>query len=529
MSDMIKAVIYARYSSHSQKDASIEQQIKACRLYAQQNDIRIVDEYSDHAVSGTSDKRPEFLRMIKDSTKKHWSKVLVYKVDRFARNRYDAAMYKARLKKNGVKVLSVMEPIPDGPEGILLEAVLEGSAEYYSANLSQNIKRGMEDNALACKVNNGRLPLGYVKGADGKYAIEPAEAEIVREIYANYAAGMNVSQIIKALNARAILTSHEARWNKNSLRSILKNERYTGVYIWKDIRIEGGIPQIISRELFEEVQLMREKISKAPASARSETNYLLTGKLFCGHCGSPMIGESGTGRRGTKYHYYTCASRKKGGPCKKKQVKKTWIERLIVQKTRDMCLTDKMIKIIVDTALALQEREKDDALLKSFEAELSEVMKSIRNILNAIEQGIFTSSTKARLEELESRKADLELAIEDEKTVQPQLTREQLTFWLQRFRSGDIDDVAYLESFIDVFISKIYLYDDNFRVVCNYGDSDGLTFDLINDIDSASERRAVFDFEALCSTNRGVSEHAMAYIYSQAFVFVCSITDGDMP
>ena len=247
----MRAVIYARYSSHAQKDASIEQQLRVCRQYAREHDLQIVGEYCDHALTGTSDKRPEFLKMIRDSSKGHWQRVLVYKIDRFARNRYDSATYKARLKKNGVKVMSVMEPIPEGPEGILLESVLEGSAEYYSANLSQNILRGMHDNALACKVNNGGLPLGYVKGPDGRYAIEPTEAAVVREIFEMYANGSNVTEIIGMLNSRGLRTSRGARFNKNSLHTILRNERYAGVYIWKDVRIEGGVPAIISRELFE--------------------------------------------------------------------------------------------------------------------------------------------------------------------------------------------------------------------------------------------------------------------------------------
>ena len=514
----MRAVIYARYSSHAQKDTSIEQQLRVCRQYAEEHDLQIVGEYCDRAISGTSDKRPEFLKMIKDSAKGKWQRVLVYKVDRFARNRYDSAMYKARLKKSGVKVMSVMEPIPEGPEGILLESVLEGSAEYYSANLSQNILRGMRENALACKVNNGGLPIGLMKGPDGCYAIEPAGAEIVREIFDQYSQGKNVAQITAELNARGLRTSKGARWNKNSLHTILKNERYAGVYKWGDVRIEGGIPAIISRELFDEVQERIQKVARAPAAARTDVDYVLTGKLFCGHCGSPMVGESGTGKSGRKFYYYNCIKRKRERACDKKPVKKDWIETEVVRLTREKVLTDEVIRVIVDAALRRREAERDDTIRRSLETELVEVKRGIRNILAAIEQGIFSPSTKERLDELESRRAELELAIEDAQIEQPTVTREELTFWLERFRKGDPKDPKYRDTFIEVFISAVYVYDDHLRIVVNFTrDGGAVSYDFVNEIETYEEAE-VFDFDTRASTNGGVNEHTRIYVCSSLFV-----------
>lgn len=465
--------------------------------------MQVVGEYCDHALSGTSDKRPEFLKMIRDSAKGHWQRVLVYKIDRFARNRYDSAMYKARLKRNGVKVMSVMEPIPDGPEGILLESVLEGSAEYYSANLSQNILRGMHDNALACKVNNGGLPLGYVKGPDGRYAIDPVGSAVVQEIFEMYAHGANASEIIAAMNNRGIRTSRGARFAKNSLHNILRNERYTGVYIWKDVRVEGGVPIIISKELFTAVQDRIKKVAKAPAASRTDIDYLLTGKLFCGHCGSPMMGDCGTGKSGRKFYYYNCIKRKREKSCDKKPIRKDWIEEAVVRETRDRCLTDRAIKLIVDAAMERQKRERDDSILRGLEADLAETKRGIANLLNAIEQGIITPSTKQRMEELESRRIDLEYAIDDAKIELPQLTRDQLTFWLERFRSGDPADPKFRESFIDVFIKAVYVYDDHLRIVCNFMRNSGdVDFDFVNDIENCEDAVEVFDFDPQGSTKR---------------------------
>ena len=133
------AVIYARYSSDSQREASIEGQLRDCKDYAEKNGITVVGTYIDRAYSAKTDDRPDFQRMIKDSAKKIFDVVLVWKLDRFARNRYDSARYKIQLKKNGVKLMSATEIISEGPEGIILESVLEGYAEYYSADLAENV------------------------------------------------------------------------------------------------------------------------------------------------------------------------------------------------------------------------------------------------------------------------------------------------------------------------------------------------------------------------------------------------------
>lgn len=248
------AVIYARYSSHAQRDVSIEQQIAECEAFARQNNLKVIKVYADRALSGTSDKRPQFQKMLKDAERGRWKFVITYKVDRFARNRYDSATYKYRLKKYGVRVLYAKESIPEGPEGILLESVLEGSAEYYSANLSQNIRRGMRYNAQECKVNNGALPLGYCKGPDGKYAIVEAEADVVREIFRKVADGVPFVEIANDLNGRGIRTKKGGLFRKNSFQNLVKNDVYIGIYRYSDIVIEGGVPPIVDKAVFLEVQ-----------------------------------------------------------------------------------------------------------------------------------------------------------------------------------------------------------------------------------------------------------------------------------
>lgn len=156
----MKAVIYARYSSDNQREASIEGQIRECTAFAEKNGITVLRHYIDRAISAKTDNRPEFQNMIKDSNKKLFDMIIVWKLDRFARNRYDSARYKAQLKRNGIKVVSATEVISDGAEGIILESMLEGFAEYYSVDLSEKVVRGMTDNTLKCMFNGGTLPMG---------------------------------------------------------------------------------------------------------------------------------------------------------------------------------------------------------------------------------------------------------------------------------------------------------------------------------------------------------------------------------
>lgn len=190
----MKAVIYARYSSDTQREESIEGQIRECTEYAKYNDMEIVGQYIDRAFSAKTDDRPDFQRMIKDSYRKLFDTVLVWKLDRFARNRYDSAFYRYTLRKNGVRVVSAKENISNGPEGIILESLLEGIAEFYSANLSQNVKRGFKENALKGKWNGGAVPLGY-RVVEHKLEVDEATASVVQKMFTMCADGYTAKQI----------------------------------------------------------------------------------------------------------------------------------------------------------------------------------------------------------------------------------------------------------------------------------------------------------------------------------------------
>ena len=258
----MNAVIYARYSSDNQREESIEGQLRECREYADRYGLMVIGTYVDRAYSAKTDNRPEFQRMIKDSAKHLFDVVIVWKLDRFARNRYYSAHNKATLRKNGVKVISAKENISDGSEGIILESMLEGMAEYYSADLSEKIVRGLTENALKEKYNGGGLPLGYSTDNEQHYLIDPLTAPIVQEIFTRYADRETVTQITASLNTRGLVSSRKEAFNKNSLHSMLKNRKYIGEYRYENIVHPDTIPPIISKELFALVQDQLEKTRK---------------------------------------------------------------------------------------------------------------------------------------------------------------------------------------------------------------------------------------------------------------------------
>ena len=428
-------------------------------------------------VLAKTDNRPEFQAMIKDSSKKLFDMIIVWKLDRFARNRYDSARYKAQLKKNGVKVVSATETISDGAEGILLESMLEGMAEYYSADLAEKVVRGMTENALKCKYNGGTLPLGYVIDNEQYFQIEPLTAPFVLEAFKRYDEGATMTQIRDWLNEKGIKNTRRQEMTYNSIQHMLNNRRYIGEYSYREVVIPEGIPAIVPKDLFDRVQEKMAKNKKAPARHKAEDDYLLTTKLFCGYCGAYLCGESGTSRTGIVHHYYKCVSvKKKRAECHKKPVKKQWIEDLVVDETMKMVMDDKAIEAIVSMLMELQNRESSS--LPLYEKELKDTEAAIDNMLNAIQQGIFNKSTKARLDELEATKDELENMIACEKLAKPKITEEQMMFWLHRFRKLDVSKKEHRQMLIDTFVNAIYLYDDKMLITFNYKDgTKTITFD----------------------------------------------------
>lgn len=457
--DIKTACLYVRFSSHNQTEQSIEGQTRVCRDFCKRHNIRIVEIYADRATSASKDieKRVQFLKMIKDSEKGLFDAVIVYKLDRFARSRYDSATYKYRLKRNGVQLISATENISNDPEGIILESVLEGMAEFYSAELSQKINRGMRESAYKHNSIGGAIPLGY-KIEDKKLVIDPKTAPIVKEAFEKYADGETVAEICRQFNARGYKTSKGTAFGKSSFTKIFRNERYIGVYTFHDYRAEDAIPAIIDKDLWDRVQLRVGKIKNAPARNKAKVVYLLSGKIFCGHCGSKMNGNCNAGN----YYYYQCYGKKNGNvDCKKKNIRKEFIERLVAQDALSL-LTDEYIEQIATIACEKNQHEIElDSALPTIRDRIHQVDLSLNNLLKAIESGSAPDMLVKRMGELEKEKKDLQAQAKKESEDIVELDKAQVIYWLEQFRDGSIEDEEFCRMLIDLFVNSVTVWDED--------------------------------------------------------------------
>ena len=465
----MKGVIYARYSCDNQREESIEGQLQDCKEYAKRHDILVVDIYIDRAFSAKTDRRPAFQQMIKDSAKRGFEAIIVWKLDRFARNRYDSATYKAKLRKNGVRVISANENISEGSEGILLESVLEGMAEYYSAELSEKVIRGHTENALKCRYNGGTPTFGYIIDKDMQYQIDPRTAPAVLEMFTMYDKGATMKEIVARMSERGVTTVRGKKIDLNFVARLLKNRKYIGEYSYRHIVTPNGIPAIVPQDLFDRVQQRLAVNRKAPARHKAEDDYLLTTKLFCGTCGAMMVGESGTSSsKGRKYHYYRCVNTKKHHACdaKHKTVRKLPLENAVVNAVMAKIMDDNFVEYVADAVMDIQSRES--SVLPALRKQLEEAESGITNMLNAIQMGIINASTKQRLDELEERKKDIELQIIQEEMKHPAVSREDVVYFVCRFRSLDTSKLDARRRLIDSFVNAVTIFDDYILITFNY-------------------------------------------------------------
>ena len=424
-------------------------------------------EYADHARSGykNTSARTAFQSMLSAAEKGTFDTVISWKVDRFGRNREESAIFKGKLRRYGVRVLYAMEPIPEGSAGVLLEGMLEATAEWYSRQLSENVTRGMTDNAHRCLYNGTKI-LGYKRGPDGRYALEPEEAAVIRNIFELYASGLSAARICRQLNDQGVKTSRGKAFVPESLLRIISNERYTGIYIWGDIRVPDGMPAIIERHVWEEAQRMKGKTARHVE--QGAVDYLLTGKAFCGHCGAAMIGDSGTSKDGTRHYYYSCQARKARKGCRKKSLTKDYLETAVIDFVLDRVLADAEIEKTADVIMQLQAEESKSSPLAAMEAEYAEAKKKISNVNQAIAAGIWNSSTASMLKDLEDEAENLRVSVEMLRFSQAQLLdRDRVIFFLHRFTKGDRNDPLLRRHIIETFINAVYVFDDHLDLVIN--------------------------------------------------------------
>ena len=445
--------------------------MRVCNEYAQRNGLNVIDSYIDKAMTGTNDNRPSFQRMLADAEKsKAWDIVLVYAIDRFGRNSIEIAVNKQKLKRNGKTLISATQRTSeniDGTknlDGILLENVYIGLAEYYSAELSQKVSRGLQENRNKGLFTGGRVPFGY-KVVNKKVVIDEDQANVILEMFNMYANGAMAKDIIDVLEERGV--SHNGKkFLPNAIYNILHNQKYIGRY-----EIHGKVytniyPPIIPSDIFEQVQRRIEHNRIGQVS--KETIFLLKGKVFCGYCGKAINGESGTSHTSERYFFYKCANKKRNtNNCKKATVRKDVLEQKVLDMAMELFTTKVNLDIICDEIMRIHEKHRaEQSVLKLLREDKAKAEKSLNNVMLAIEEGIINATTKNRMTELERQIDELsDKILLEESKLENSITREEVMEYL----THSVRDLSP-QVLIEVLVNRIELYDDEIVVWFNYSD-----------------------------------------------------------
>ena len=492
-----RAVIYSRYSAGpNQTDVSIEGQEQSCLDYIERHSYSFVRMYADRHISGRTDKRPAFQMMIDDAKDGNFDVVVVYSLDRFSRDRYDSAIYKKVLRECGVAVESASESIPEGPEGIMVEGILESLAVYYSAELSKKIRRGMDVKARKGLSTGGPTPFGYVL-RDGLYYPDPIQSPHVAEVFRMYSAGSSFSECARYLNELGFSTTMKKPFSSGSVRRLLENKKYCGYYLYDGLEIEGGMPQLVDEKLYFEVQKRMKKNSK-PVRPRGE--YALTGKLICGKCGSNMTGTSGTSKTGDVHYYYKCPGKDR------KPVPRDPLEHSVAQHVREILSSPDQLDPIVDRLYALHKENSHNQLrIAALSDNIQQIERSINKIVDHIMEN---GSSPALAEKLTALENDLAIMKSDLDSLQhePELTKDMIRAGMQIALLGEQSTDADV---IRIFVHQVVLYDDRLLIEFNLRGQEGL---------EKSELLG-FDLTSACSTNL-TSSRTLA-VYRGRVVAIC--------
>ena len=506
MNKLLKAVGYCRFSSDKQREESIEAQQEAILNFAKSQNYEIIRWYIDRARSARTDNRQQFQQMIYDSSQKEFRFIIVHKQDRFSRDKYDSAIYKKQLRKNKVKVLSATEPNLSGYAGIMLESVLEANAMGYSINLSNEVRKGMRMNAKKAQ-NTGKPPFGYKlsikKNSSGEpilssrgrvthdIVIDPVNAEAVKIMFDMTLAGAKIDDIVNTLNTKGYRNSSGGQFVKNSLGHYLRNERYTGTFIYNPskrykleecieeddlpedsehriIRVEGGLPQIVSKETFNAVQTILNNRKHKPSN-HAKVDYLLTGKIICGECGDYFSGSTHY-KNGQPYHYYRCG---RGNElCKMISVRKEPLENFVIKEMKNILYSEDIVAEILDRfILFYKRRNNENELIQHLKQEEKQIDKKIQNVVDAIaENGNLGGRLTLKLNALENEKARVleQLRQESEVNLNAFISKTELrrAYFnaLEALQSDNIEDKAAI---IDTLLNRVIVYKDRVEVFLN--------------------------------------------------------------
>ena len=490
--ECLTAFDYYRYSSTKQQELSIEGQRDICLEYAAKHNINVVGEYIDRARSGRTENRANFRRLIRDACAGGVDVILVWKYDRFFRNRAESALYRKQLEDAGVRLISVSEYIPEGSAGVITQGMIETVAEYFSAKLAEDVTRGRNKAAQKCQVI-GSCPLGYQTSPDKRLQIDPVGADTVRRVFEWYDDGQPMGLLADQLNQEGRKTAQGKPFNRSSFTTILRNKKYIGLYEFNGaVSVAGGCPRIIEDDLFFRVQRKLEANRHRPGAYKAEVDYLLSGKLFCGLCGAPMTGTAGTSKTGARHYYYICNNRRVK-VCQKKNVRLDLIEAAVLQSALDALTDENIAYISVEVERRCAENSDSKALLASLGAQLREVEKRLKNIGNAIAQGIITETTKEMLVDAEADRAGLRQQIEKAKVQAAlEVKAEAVACWLDGFRHGDRKDPEFRRQVFGALVHSVFVYEDKLKIIFNLDKSGAVVvpFDAVQNAGAASSTGA---------------------------------------
>ena len=488
------AALYARYSSDQQREESIVAQIRACREYCKRKGYTVIHEYADEAYSGTNDQRPQFQQMLQDADAGMFEVIVAHKIDRFGRNAYDYYKNTHRLKAAGVRVEFAAQEITDSPEGAMLTAVMVGVSEWYSLNLSKEIKKGFRENLLAGKTIGGIPLYGYDVDKDTKkYVINEREADAVRQMFDMYAAGRSYNEIIDWLNAQGYRTKRGRTFGKNSLHDLFHNRRYIGMSVGgtnykqkngkrnshtpddeNTVIVEGVCPAIVKREVFDLVQKRMTENKRRAGSFRAKRPYLLSGYVVCDVCGRAMSGMANVDRAGNFRRYYRCT-------CKNRSVNADDLEALVLDKVHDLIhdgeLLDAYAEVAFDEYARLQKDRAASTAL--FEREKEKARAALDRIYDRMrESDEWDELDEAELKNTKAkyRAAETALAQARSKGSLPELSLDQMKKYLreQFLAEAKKEDTAGCRALIENLVDSVRVSPETvnvrMRVYCQWCD-----------------------------------------------------------
>ena len=511
---MESCVIYARFSSHGQNEQSIEAQVRICREFAESKGFKNINIYTDKAKTGTNDARPGFQRMIADANSGAFQYIIVYMFDRFARNRRDSIMYKEMLKeKYGIRVLSALEPIAEDEGGEFYEMFLEWNAEKYSKRLSKRVRDGLDTSVANGTFCGGYLVYGYkidlepISGKPGKFikrvAIKEEEAEIIRFVFEQYDLGKSKKEIADTLNEKGYRYKGKP-FKGRTFDNWMVNRKYTGEFEFGGRLCNNMYPQIIDKGLFERVQ---ERLKKNQyflgGMNKAKLTYVLSGKLFCAHCGSEMVSDGGVGKQGYEYHYYTC-KKKRRGKCDKRREHKDAIELYVVNCVCDFLSDPANVEVAATDVLNYYEKRTDVSNLKSIQTKIANAQKEVE----ALADSFVKAKSRLLQETIEKKMEEYEILLNDLKYQEAllelergyKITKKDIIDFVAELLKGDRNDKEYQQKIVDNLVSQVFVGDDHTVVYFNI--KGGKTVDLVDLDDTNTVLKTSLDFRMQTSTSR---------------------------